>query len=337
MLPLLKRKGQCKIFPIMAVRKSEFALALNQVATERGIPVEEVLESIKSAVHVAYKKEYELDSEEEFQVEINPDTGETKIFKGNKDITPPGFGRIAAQTAKQVITQKIREAEKKAVVSYFDKQVGMIISGRVIRSDGKNVYVDIGRAEAVLPFEEQIRSEKYFPNSRLLFYLLNVGGEDTRYRIIISRRHENLIKELFRREVPEISSGAVEIKTIVREAGERTKIAVSSREKGVDPVGSCVGQKGVRIQSVINSLGIDEKIDIVQWSPDIKTMIINAVSPSKPMEVVIKEKDKTADLYVDPDELSLIIGRDGQNIRLASQLTGYSLNVLNKAEKKSKK
>lgn len=321
----------------MAIRKTEFALALNQVATERGIPVEEVLESIKSAVLVAYRKEYELPEEEEFNVDINPDTGEAKIFQENKDITPPGFGRIAAQTAKQVIIQKIREAEKKAVVSYFDKQVGMVISGRVIRSDGKNVYVDIGRAEAVLPLDEQIRNERYYPNSRMLFYLLEVGGEDTRYRIIISRRHENLIKELFRREVPELSSGAVEIKAIVREAGERSKIAVSSREKGVDPVGSCVGQKGIRIQSVINSLGIDEKIDVIQYSSDSKTMIVNAISPSKPMEVVINEKEKTADLYVDPDELSLIIGRDGQNIRLASQLTGYSLNALNKAEKAEKK
>lgn len=321
----------------MAIRKTEFALALNQVATERGIPVEEVLESIKSAVLVAYKKEYELSEEEEIVVDVNADTGEARVFKENKDITPPGFGRIAAQTAKQVIIQKIREAEKKAVVSYFDKQVGMVISGRVIRSDGKNVYVDIGRAEAVLPPEEQIRNEKYYPNSRMLFYLQSVGGEDTRYRIIISRRHENLIKELFRREVPELSSGAIEIKAIVREAGERSKIAVSSREKGVDPVGSCVGQKGIRIQSVINSLGMDEKIDVIQWSADSKTMIINAVSPSKPMEVVINEKAKTADLYVDPDELSLIIGRDGQNIRLASQLTGYSLNALNKAEKTAKK
>lgn len=317
----------------MAIRKTEFALALNQVATERGIPIEEVLESIKSAVQVAYRKEYDLQEDEtDFVVEINPDTGEARIFKDNQDITPPGFGRIAAQTAKQVIIQKIREAEKKAVVSYFDKQVGMVISGRIIRSDGKNVYVDIGRAEAVLPLEEQIRSEKYYPNNRLQFYLLSVGGEDTRYRIIVSRRHENLIKELFKREVPELASGAVEIKTIVREAGERTKIAVSSREKGVDPVGSCVGQKGIRIQSVINSLGIDEKIDVIQWSPDVKTMIINAVSPSKAMEVIIKEKEKTADLLVESDELSLIIGRDGQNIRLASQLTGYSLNALSKTD-----
>jgi len=320
----------------MAVRKTEFALALNQVATERGIPVEEVLDSIKSAVKIAYKKEYEEAEVEEYVVEINPDTGEAKIFEENKDITPPGFGRIAAQTAKQVIIQKIREAEKKAVVSYFDNQVGTLITGRVIRSDGKNVYVDIGRAEAILPLEEQMRGERYFPNTRLVFYLVKVDGEDGRYRIVISRRNENLIKELFRREVPELAQGAVEIKKIVREAGDRTKLAVASKERGVDPVGSCVGQKGVRIQAVINSLGVDEKIDVIQWSDDPKTLIINAISPSRSMEVVLREKEKSADLLVEPEELSLIIGREGQNIRLASMLTGYSLNAISKAKTEEK-
>ncbi len=321
----------------MAIRKSEFSLALNQVATERGIPVEEVLDSIKAAVKIAYRKEYGEEEIEDFRVDIDPDTGEARIFEDNIDVTPPGFGRIAAQTAKQVIIQKIREAEKKAVVNYFGKQVGLVISGRVIRSDGKNVFVDIGRAEAVLPQEEQIRGEKYYPNNRFLFYLVSAEGEEGRYKILISRRHENLIKELFRREVPELSQGAVEIREIVREAGERTKIAVNSKERGVDPVGSCVGQKGVRIQSVINSLGIDEKIDVIQWSNDPKTFIINAVSPSKAMEVHLNEKDKVADLYVESDELSLIIGRDGQNIRLASQLTGYTLNAFSKEKLQEKK
>ncbi|MFA6005495.1 MAG: transcription termination factor NusA [Patescibacteria group bacterium] len=314
----------------MVIRKSEFALALNQVATERGIPIDEVLDSIRQAVKIAYKKEYEAPEEEEYEVTINPDSGEARVFKDEKDVTPPGFGRIAAQTAKQVIIQKIREAEKKAVVQFFVKQVDTLVSGRVIRTDGKNVFVDIGRAEAVLLPSEQIRGEKYFPNSRLLFYLKEVNSEDSHYRIIISRRHENLIRELFKREVPELAQGVVQIKKLVREAGDRTKICVFSKEKGVDPVGSCVGQRGVRIQAVINSLGVDEKIDVIQWSNDPKTMIVNAISPSKTMEVVLDEDNKKADLFVDSDELSLIIGREGQNIRLASMLTGYTLNALPK-------
>lgn len=317
----------------MAIRKSEFALALNQVATERGIPLDEVLESISAAVKIAYKKEYAKEESEDIEAYVNADTGEARIFEKEIDITPAGFGRIAAQTAKQVIIQKIREAEKKAVVQYFVKQVNSVISGRVIRSDGKNIYVDIGRAEAVLPQSEQIRGERYYPNNKYLFYLKEVGGEEGHYRILISRRHENLIKELFRREVPELAQGVVEIKAIIREAGERTKIAVSSKEKGVDPVGSCVGQRGVRIQSVIGALGVDEKIDVIQWSTDPKTFIVNAISPSKTMDVELDEKKKEAALYVDPDELSLIIGRDGQNIRLASQLTGYTLNAFAKDEK----
>jgi N utilization substance protein A len=313
----------------MVIRKSEFALALNQVAADRGIPVDEVLESIETAVKVAYKKEYE-DESETIEVKINPDTGEARVFKEEKDITPPGFGRIAAQTAKQVIIQKIREAEKKAIVNFFKKQVGTLINGRVIRSDGKNVFVDISKTEAVLVPSEQIRNERYYPNTKLIFYLKEITEENNHYRIIISRSNENLIKELFKREVPELAQGNVEIKKIVREAGERTKIAVYSKEKGIDPVGSCVGQRGVRIQSVISALGIDEKIDVIQWSSDPKTLIINAISPSKGMEVILDEKKAEAVLLVDSDELSLIIGREGQNIRLASQLTGYILNAKTK-------
>lgn len=315
----------------MAVRKSEFSLALNQVATERGIPVAEVLESIAGAVKIAYKKEYEITDEEDasnpITTSINPDSGEARVFQAEKDITPPGFGRIAAQTAKQVIIQKIREAEKKSVVHFFKKLVNTLITGRVIRSDGKNAFVDIGRAEAILPQSEQIRGERYYPNTKLIFYLAEVDDSEGKYHIIVSRRHENLIRELFKREVPELAQGLVEVKKIVREAGERTKIAVYSKERGVDPVGSCVGQRGVRIQTVINSLGIDEKIDVIQWSDDPKTLITNAISPSKKMEVIVNEKNKEAALYVDTDELSLIIGRDGQNIRLASLLTGYTLNA----------
>ncbi|PJE62487.1 transcription termination factor NusA, partial [Candidatus Roizmanbacteria bacterium CG10_big_fil_rev_8_21_14_0_10_39_6] len=269
---------------------------------------------------------------EEILVKIDPKTGGARLFQEDKDITPPGFGRIAAQTAKQVIIQKIREAEKKSVVQHFKKLERSLITGRVIRFDGKIAYVDIGRTEAVLPPSEQIRNERYYPNTRLVFYLMEVIDAPGMYKIILSRKDERLIQELFRREVPELAQGMVEIRKIVREAGERTKIAVYSKERGVDPVGSCVGQKGVRIQSVIHSLSIDEKIDVVQWSEDQKTFITNAISPSKPIEVEIHEEEKLANIFVDSEELPLIIGREGQNIRLASKLTGYTLKAQPKEE-----
>lgn len=316
----------------MTIIKSEFALALNQIATERGISLEEVIDSIEEAVKIAYKKEYHIEEMEEILVKIDPKTGGARLFQEDKDITPPGFGRIAAQTAKQVIIQKIREAEKKSVVQHFKKLERSLITGRVIRFDGKIAYVDIGRTEAVLPPSEQIRNERYYPNTRLVFYLMEVIDVPGMYKIILSRKDERLIQELFRREVPELAQGMVEIRKIVREAGERTKIAVYSKERGVDPVGSCVGQKGVRIQSVIHSLSIDEKIDVVQWSEDQKTFITNAISPSKPIEVEIHEEEKLANIFVDSEELPLIIGREGQNIRLASKLTGYTLKAQPKEE-----
>lgn len=311
----------------MTIIKSEFALALNQIATERGISLEEIIASIEEAVRIAYKKEYGVDEAEEILVKIDPKTGSARLFQNEEDITPPGFGRIAAQTAKQVIIQKIREAEKKSVIQHFKKLEHSLITGRVIRFDGKVAYVDIGRTEAVLPPSEQIRSERYYPNTRLIFYLSEVVDTGGIYKIILSRNDERLVSELFKREVPELAQGLVEIKKIVREAGDRTKIAVYSNERGVDPVGSCVGQKGVRIQSVIHSLGVDEKIDVVQWSDDQKTFITNAISPSKPIEVKIEEDEAVAHIFVDSQELSLIIGREGQNIRLASKLTGYTLKA----------
>lgn len=311
----------------MAVIKSEFLLALNQIATERGIAVEDVLRSIKDAVQTAYRKEYGVPEEEILDVHINTTTGEARINKDGKDITPPGFGRIAAQTAKQVIYQSIREAEKKSVVEHYKDMEGTIIQGRVIRFDGRAAHIDIGRTEAILPPSEQIRDERYVPNIRMMFYLLKVDEEENSYRVVVSRRDPKLIEELFRREVPELSQGLVKIDAIVREAGERTKIAVSSSARGVDPVGSCVGQRGVRIQTVIHTLGIDEKIDVVQWSDDPKTLITHALSPSKAIEIELDEKEKVAVVKVDPDELSLIIGKEGANIRLASKLSGWTLKA----------
>ena len=213
----------------MTIVKTEFALALNQVATERGISPNEVISSIEIAVLAAYKKDYPIEFEETLIAKVNRDSGETKIFKGEKDITPPGFGRIAAQTAKQVILQKIREAEKKNIVGHYKTQVGSLIRGRIIRFDGRNAYLDVDKAEAVLPPEEQIRNEKYIVNNTLVAYLKEIGEDNFgNPRIIISRNDPRLIEKLFEREVPEISNKTVEIKKTVREPGERSKVAVFS-------------------------------------------------------------------------------------------------------------
>lgn len=316
-----------------AVIRSEFTLALNQVATERGIDPDIVIETIKAAILAAYRKDFGGKELEELEVIINHDTGEARVLKDKKDITPPGFGRIATQTAKQVILQRIREAEKKAVIYEYSQRVGTITNGMVLRFDGSNVIVDIGRTEAVMPLSEQVPTEHYRLNQRLTFYIEGIRETPRGSQIIVSRAHKELIAGLFLREVPEIASKAVQIKEIAREAGFRTKIAVASNQSGVDPVGSCVGQKGVRVQAVISELGGTEKIDIIQWNEDLKTYIIAALSPTQDVETVLNEKKKTATAYVPDDQLSLAIGRDGQNVRLASKLTGWKIDIKPKSAK----
>ena len=312
----------------MAIVKSEFALALNQVATERGITVDEVLSSMEAAILAAFHKEYPNKIEDPITVKVNKETGETKIVEEGKDITPPGFGRIAAQTARQVIIQKIREAEKKNVISHYRDQVGTIIRGRVIRYDGYNVHVDIGKAEGILPKEEQIKNENYSVNTSLIFYLKGIVEDQQGYsRIVLSRIAPELIIELFRREVPEIASLTVEVKKVVREPGMRAKIAVYSSQGGVDPVGACVGQKGVRVQTVTDELGGQEKIDIIQWNPDIKIFLISALSPAKIIEVSIDEKTKVAKVKVEESQAPLAIGKGGINVNLASRLTELDIDI----------
>jgi len=313
----------------MTIVKSEFSLALNQVATERGISLNEVVSSIEAAVVAAYKKEYPNQIDEIISSKINNDTGETKIFKNDKDITPPGFGRIAAQTAKQVILQKIREAEKKTIAIHFQSQIGTIIRGRVIRFDGYNAYFDIGKAEAILPKEEQIKSENYAANDSLIVYIKEINNDKFgNPRIIVSRNHPNLITELFKREVPEIANKTVEIKKIAREPGERAKIAVHSTHGGVDPVGACVGQKGVRVQTVTDEFGGKEKIDIIQWNENIKLFLSSALSPAKVTEIEVNEKNKTAKVTVDESQAPLAIGTHGVNVNLASRLTDYRIDIV---------
>lgn len=318
-----------------ATVRSEFSLALNQVATERGIDPAVVIDTIKAAILAAYRKDYgggvtEATDLEQYVVELNADTGEAKIFKDAKDITPPGFGRIAAQTAKQVILQRIREAEKQAVLTDFQTKIGSIVPGMVLRFDGPNIIVDIGRAQAIMPTQEQSQGERYHLNQRLTFYVEGIRETLRGNEIIVSRAHKGLVEGLFKREVPEVASGAVELRIVAREAGGRTKVAVFSNQPGVDPVGSCVGQKGVRVQGVIGELGGMEKVDIIQWTEDQKAFIMSALAPAKDMEVSLDEEKKAATVLVPEDQLSLAIGRDGQNVRLAAKLTGWKIDIRGK-------
>lgn len=310
-----------------AVQRSEFALALNQVANERGVDVSVVLDTVKNAILAAYRKDHPGIEIEEFSTTLNSNTGEARILHKEEDVTPPGFGRIAAQTAKQVILQKIREKEKEAIVSDYRGRVGTIVNGMVLKFLGPNIVVDIGKAEGIMPASEQIGSEKYHLNQRLTLYIVEIREGLKGEEIIVSRSNPGLLEGLFKREVPEIAQGSVVIKTISREAGNRSKVAVYSTQSGIDPVGSCVGQKGVRVQAIIAEFSGIEKIDIIQWQEDPKSFVAQALSPAKNVKVEVNEEEKTAYVTVPQDELSLAIGRDGQNVRLASKLTGYRIEI----------
>lgn len=310
-----------------AIQRSEFALALNQVASERGVDVSVVLDTVKNAILAAYRKDHPGTELEEYAAELNPNTGEAKIIHEGNDVTPPGFGRIAAQTAKQVILQKIREKEKEAILSDYKIRMGTVVSGMILRFAGPNIIVDIGKTESVMPPMEQVPNEKYHLNQRLSVHLLEIREGARGEEIIVSRASNGLLEGLFKREVPEVAQGSVEIKSVVREPGNRSKVAVFSNQPGIDPVGSCVGQKGVRIQAVIQETGGIEKIDIIQFSDDLKTYIANALSPAKNVKVELNEEDKLAQVFVPQDELSLAIGKEGQNVRLASKLTGVRIEI----------
>ena len=313
----------------MAIQaRSEFASALNQVCSERGLEPEVVIDSIKQAILAAYRKDY--GEPEDIIVDLNADTGEVALSKGKKTITPPGFGRIAAQTAKQVILQRIREAEKSAIMSEYSSKVGTIVSGLIQRISGPVITVNLGKAEGIMPPPEQVRNEKYFVNQRLKVYVVGIKEGTHGEEIIVSRSAKELLEGLFRQEVPEIAQGSVEIKVVAREAGSRSKIAVFSDQMGVDPVGSCVGQKGVRVQAVINELS-DEKIDIIAYQDDVLQFIKSALSPAKDLSVKVDEKIKSAEVTAPDDQLSLAIGRDGQNVRLAAKLTGYKIDIRGKS------
>jgi N utilization substance protein A len=334
----------------------QFASAINQICTEKNIPKEVVIETIEDALAAAYKKDYG-NKKQEVRVELS-ENGDAVVFvskevveevedklteisladavkfnKGAKvgdtieikDI-PSDFGRIAAQTAKQVIIQRIREAERDMVFGEYKDKEGEVINGNIQRIEGNNVIVDLGKASGILFPNEQIPTEKYYIGQRLKFFVVRVEQNARGPQIVISRSHPGLVKRLFEMEVPEILSGIVEIKSIAREAGERTKIAVFSNQDGVDPVGSCVGQRGVRVQAVMSEIG-EEKIDIILWDEDPKVYISNALSPAKVSEIKINEEEKKTSVTVAEDQLSLAIGRQGQNVRLAAKLTGWNVDI----------
>ncbi len=305
--------------------QTEFAAALNQVAAERGIEPKEVLETVEAALISAYRKDYGGDIEE-LKAEIDSETGEAKVFKNDEDVTPPGFGRIAAQTAKQVLLQRVRESEKQAVIGEYQKKIGEILSGHIFRLEKGLVIVDLGRTQGIMPPSEQVRQEEYQMNQRLKVLVADVREGSRGPEIIVSRARPEFVEKLFALEVPELANGVVKVERIAREPGERTKIAVSSSQENVDPVGSCVGQKGVRVQAVIAELG-SERIDIIHHSDDTEKFIANALSPAKVIEVKLNREKKEAKVQVFEDQLSLAIGKGGQNVRLAAKLTGWKIDI----------
>ncbi len=341
----------------MQTPRTEFAQALKAIAMERGLDPEVILETIKQAIVAAYKKDAkDAGSDPElfdYEVILNSSNGEAKILawdhiepdeEGNvpdasgvekKDVTPPGFGRIAAQTAKQVIHQKIREAEKGAIMGEYTGKVGSLVSGMILRFEGSDVRVDLGKTEGIMPSLERIPNERLDANQRMSFLLKDIIETPKGKQIILSRADSQFVQKVFEREVPEIPSGSVIIKAIAREPGVRTKIAVASGQSGVDPVGSCVGQKGVRVQSVTNEIG-GERVDIVMYNDEPEEFIKAALSPAEGLTVKLKKKEMVAEVTAPEDQLSLAIGRDGQNARLASKLTNWKVDIKQSAEGKKK-
>lgn len=309
--------------------RSEFMAAINAVASDRGIEPEVVLETLRHALIAAYRKDY--GDPEELDVAIDSETGEITVLDGVKDITPAGFGRIAAQTAKQVILQGVREAEKEAIISDFRDRVDTVVSGMLQRREGRHWFVDIGRTIAFMPVEEQVMAEEYHQNMRFKVLVKDIRSFRGREMVIVSRSDSELVRGLFAMEVPEVTSGAVELKAIAREAGQRSKVAVYTSQDGVDPIGSAVGQRGVRVQAITDEL-LGEKIDIVLWDPSINRFIVAALSPAKVLSIETDPETKEAVVVVPEDQLSLAIGKGGQNVRLAAKLTGYRIDLRSEEE-----
>lgn len=322
---------------IRRLPKTEFAAAVAQIAGERNIDSQDILDSIELGLVSAYKRDQKehgtvIPDEDIFEVEIVPASGSFSIFKivddQRQDVTPPGFGRIAAMTAKQVIDQKIREAERETIIAEYTHKIGSLVMGVVLRVDPYKITVGIGKTEGICPKDEQIRNEDLPQSSKKLFLLKSIVEDDTGHKdIVLSRRDPEFIKELFAREVPEVGNRTVVIEKVARSSGERTKIAVSSSQPGVDPVGSCIGQKGTRIQAVLNELPPDEKVDVISYSKNLNQFIANALSPAQNVKVV-SVKEGLATVEVAESDLALAIGAGGENVRLAGILTDLEIKIV---------
>lgn len=328
---------------------------LNQIAQERDVPVDELIREIEEALAVAYKKY--VGATGEVDVKLDPKTGwrayiekevvgevlepsfQMSVTEARRrrptaeigdfidvEVDPNRFGRIAAQTFKQVMTQKFREAEHRRIQDTFSEKLNDVVSGTVVRREDQTIFVQVNRVEAELPKWEQVPTEPYRPNDRLRVYVLRVENARRGFKVIVSRTHPNLLRRLFELEVPEIADGTVVLKSVAREPGQRSKIAVESTDERIDAIGACVGQRGTRVQAIVDEL-YDEKIDVVPYSDDPRAFIINALSPAKVNNIKLDEETKSAYVVVPDNQLSLAIGKGGQNVRLAARLTDWKIDI----------
>jgi transcription termination/antitermination protein NusA len=348
--------------------RSDFTASLAQITAEKGLQKDELMEMVEAAMAAAYKKDFAGNEEKNIVVRMDPQSGSARVFEikdvveevedpnlqitldearkqssnarvggtVERDVTPPNFGRIGAQTAKQVILQRIREAERDHIYQEFIDREGDIITGVVRRIDPRGMVLETGsggKAEALLPPAEQVPSERHRMGQRIRVYMLEVNRALKGPMLIVSRAHRNFVRRLMELEIPEIYNGIVEIRAIAREPGNRSKVAVWSRQSGLDPVGACVGQRGMRIQNIVNELN-GERIDIIPWQEDQSKFVASALSPARVVSVQLDETTKTAAVTVPESQLSLAIGKEGQNARLAARLTGWRVDIKSDASPK---
>ena len=343
----------------------EFISALKEIVKEKGISEDLIFNTIDDALVAAYKKNYSNTGNQAQNVKVymNRETGEFHVFAQKEvvdtvfddvveisieeakelnskyqigdiadiEVTPKNFGRVAAQLAKQVVVQRIKEAERNIVYNEYVEKEYDIITGTVTRKDKGNIYVDLGKLEGIITPSEQMSTDEYNFNEKYKLYIVEVKNGNKGAQVVVSRTHPGLVKRLFELEVPEIFEGIVEIKNIAREAGSRTKIAVYSNDENVDAMGACVGAKGSRVQNIVNELK-NEKIDIIKWSKVSEEFIANSLSPAKVLDVEVNEENKSAKVVVDDNQLSLAIGKEGQNVRLAAKLTGWKIDIKSKSQ-----